>query len=776
MAYELTYTANFTNEQNQLVEVNIYELDPDVIPTSAENYQVTSLKISANSEDQDLYATIISKELQLGLWCESSQVLTWESFISYEYTKWKITVDIDSVNMFTGFLTPEESYGPLQDKPYEIILTATDGLGLLKGYELRKVNGDKFNALHYLKDYIAGALYKTGLDLDIKIYSCLFYNGNLDKGDGLQYDMFNQNKVNWRTFLKDSTTYENCYDSLKILLGGWCSIVQHEGKWQIMLLSERQYVPDKWYWVNYDYTGTYDTSGYVTSISSDVGKDEEMYAINENQVISSRVAYKQSKTIYYYESPQELIINSNLQNLGNFLSGLSGTYNRAYALYEWSRWQNALNVKTAYSGSGPDYINVEIDEFGNQTDRYFAVEGDLTTFKFIQNNNDDFYVDESDKITIGISMRMKLNGALGGEMLSSSGWTTTGWSGSFAGGFTHNIGNTSTLSNSVSATANNYYKVTLTITGRTNGAVDIGFGGGSVKDITHSGQYELKTSSTAGFSITPTSSFDGTIVISLKLITISSGYALRPILSVQRDGTDGTSVYDYYTLNTNGAWINDVAFYFTYLDPANDDVTQWKNVTIEAANFPVSGIVKLSLYAWNVDGGNIAEYKDIKVTYIPYVRGSYQELLGDYHLNAQTTNYPDKFEQEVKISDSPKRIIKGAMFADLSGTNYLIKTSWYRYPNSEVLNFKQAVNYGRYNQGYRRFYKIEGDFTALTNLSLHKQYRFVDLTPDRWFVILPSLEMNLITGNSQVVFVEVKKDSNDGTQTGTTDEFNYIFK
>ena len=70
--------------------------------------------------------------------------------------KW--TVKLPS-NMFTGFLTPEESSGPLQDKPYEVILRATDGLGLLKGYELRegKTRRDFTNApvKTYRKEKIA---------------------------------------------------------------------------------------------------------------------------------------------------------------------------------------------------------------------------------------------------------------------------------------------------------------------------------------------------------------------------------------------------------------------------------------------------------------------------------------------------------------------------------------------------------------------------------------------------------------------------------------------
>ena len=772
MAYNLKYTANFTNEQNQLVEVKLYQ---DGGTGTVENYAVTSLRISANSEEQELYSCIISKEIELGIWCEDSDSITWESFITSSFTEWKIIVTVDSINFFTGYLTPEESQGPLQDKPYEIILRGTDGLGLLKGYELKKTDGTNFNSTHFLKDYIAGALKKTGLDLDIKIYSCLLWNSNINKSTGLQYDMFNQNLLNWRTFLKDSTTFESCYDTLLILLNGWCSIEQVNGAWQIMLLSERQYVPDVWYWVKYNSLGSVVTSGYDSTIQTSVGKVHDIYPINETQIISSRIPYKQTKTIYNYSQPVELIINSSQQFLGGIISGLSGTYNTAYYLLYWSRWQNAIYSKSAYSGA-PDYINVELDEFGTQKDRYFALEGDLSTFKFIQNDNNDFWVDANDKFDISITMRMKLNVSLGSELLSSSGWSSTNWTGNWSSGFSHTTGNISALTNSLAATSGYYYKIAITVVSRSAGYFTVDFGGFKNENLFTTTTYEMKASSTGSLAIVPTSNFDGTIGISIKRITISSGLCLRPILSIQKDFSPGNSTFDYYTLNSSGEFINDGDEYFAFLNPATDDVTQWKTISLTDVKVPVSGVVKLNLYAWNVDAQNLAHYKDIKITYKPEVRGSYNEVIGDYHLNAQTTNFADKLDQEVKISDSPKRILKGAMFGRISGNDYLIVNSWRRYPNVETLNFKQAVNYGRYNQAYRRFYRIEGDFTGINNLSFHKQYYFTDLPYPRAFVLIPSLEMDLMTGNFKAVFVEVVKDENDGTQTGTTDEFSYIFK
>ena len=203
MAYYLTYTANFTNEQGQLIEVNIYQLDPDVIPTTTYSYKVTKCQVSTISDEQDSYATILSKELQLSLWTEETDAITWETFITSAYNEWKVEVISNGYTWFVGFITPDEGSAPFQDKPYEINITATDGIGLLKGYQLVDVNGDKFENFNLLIDYIAGALRKTELELPIRAYCGYFWNSMQDKGDALTYDLFNQAEIHARTLLKN---------------------------------------------------------------------------------------------------------------------------------------------------------------------------------------------------------------------------------------------------------------------------------------------------------------------------------------------------------------------------------------------------------------------------------------------------------------------------------------------------------------------------------------------------------------------------------------------
>ena len=123
---------------------------------------------------------------------------------------------------------------------------------------------------------------------------------------------------------------------------------------------------------------------------------------------------------------------------------------------------------------------------------------------------------------------------LGPELLTSSNWTPTGWTGNFAAGFTNDTSNTLTLSNTIAASVNSYYQITYTITGRSAGYVDISFGGQSKFQVTSSGAFGPKASTTGNLTITPNTFFDGTIVVSIKQINESS-----PLLSLTNSTNNG---------------------------------------------------------------------------------------------------------------------------------------------------------------------------------------------------------------------------------------------
>jgi len=112
-------------------------------------------------------------------------------------------------------------------------------------------------------------------------------------------------------------------------------------------------------------------------------------------------------------------------------------------------------------------------------------------------------------------------GALGVDLLSSSGWTSTGWTGSYAAGFTHTTGNTTALTNTLAATSATYYSISITITGRTAGTLTVGFGGVTSSALSASSDFSILSTGTGTLAITPTTGFDGTVKITIKAIGAS---------------------------------------------------------------------------------------------------------------------------------------------------------------------------------------------------------------------------------------------------------------
>ena len=109
-----------------------------------------------------------------------------------------------------------------------------------------------------------------------------------------------------------------------------------------------------------------------------------------------------------------------------------------------------------------------------------------------------------------------LESPLGAELLSGTGWTATDWTGDFATGFTHTTGNTTALTNTLAAVSGGVYQIAYTVTGRTAGTFTITFGGVALAAASATGAQSITATSTGTLSVAPQSTFDGTLVLSIK--------------------------------------------------------------------------------------------------------------------------------------------------------------------------------------------------------------------------------------------------------------------
>jgi hypothetical protein len=114
------------------------------------------------------------------------------------------------------------------------------------------------------------------------------------------------------------------------------------------------------------------------------------------------------------------------------------------------------------------------------------------------------------------------SGQLGAELLTT-GTGDASWTGtSFATGYTHVAGSTTTLTSTLAGVVNTFYQITYTVTGRTAGSFTIAFGGFTSAALTATGAVGPRATTTDSVVITPTSDFNGTIVLSIRVISASS--------------------------------------------------------------------------------------------------------------------------------------------------------------------------------------------------------------------------------------------------------------
>lgn len=685
MSYTPYYTANFTNELEQEVEITISKKDGDVV--TIENYEVSECVLNDSGEDQTKYSCIIARDLTLSLFADLGSGLTWETFITAEHDEWFVLVTIDSQKYFEGFITPDEGNALFQDKPYEVVIKATNGLALIKDVPLVKIDGSNFTGDNKLIDYIAAALYQTGLQLPIRSYINYFLVSMENRGNDLGRDMLQQTYLNYRSFQKDPLTFISCYDTLKFILDHFCTIEYWNGCWQITNIAEKQYLPGDWFYTDYAYDGSSPIGAQVTDNYAQVGKTQDIFPVNENQQVFSRFAVKSAKSSYNYNIWPELPLNNKFER-GTIIIPLGGPTTKAYTIDDWTYGgfssvsplpSLSATTDTAYRLSTFDAFNIE------KSREILLNKSDLVT-KFLQ--SEGVPVNAGDLLDVDVNF--KLNFDLGGDPT---------------------IGIMS-------------FYIIDSITG-------------------HKWSWENRQSVNINRWVDST--------VGGALLSLDLSYT-----------SEQTSVY--------------------------------KTLTATCPPLPVSGTMYV-VFVNSVDSSlpNTAYFSQFNLTYKPYVFGGYQQVKGDYWIRSQNKVFPDVIEDVIEMSDSRSRVFQGALIFKNESVDILTLPQWYRFgtlttvnPLSEARHFKELLNIGRFNNSYRRMYAVMGDFEGLNYapqnnpdskepLGFHKNYRFTDITPNRDFVLVPPMSMDLMTGVCNLSFVEVHKDSDDGTQSGDSATFNYSF-
>ena len=636
-----------------------------------------------NGNEEKYDPTIISAKAVFKLRARTFGVgtLNAESLYANAYDEWKVIAKIDDSVVFTGFVTMENEPYQLKDKPYNVVVTATDGLGLLKNVPLTMLNGNDFSGRNTLLSYIAGALAKTNLNINIKAYVNIYNTAHNNRFTQGSPDMLTQTRLHHRTFLNDEGNFIDCYSALELILGKWCVLYQYEGDWLISEVSEMmESIGPQRYFTEYSYTGVKITSVKDYEDVGLIGKVQKIQPINIDQYVSYQTPVKSVKTTFNYEVPRDLINNDKIRKLGALILPLTSPTKVAYQLVGWSKKVGDASNLTNYTGTYNSYIRVEKDALGTETDRYYVIEKDPVVNSgvgyLIRNDNSDFFVDAGDTLSISLTYRT---------------------------------------------------------------AVDVGGSG---------------------------------------LITIAGVYILQ-------SGKTGAARTDWYSLNQSGTWsINDLGN--SHFGDASTNTTEWQTITVDSKQIPVNGTCYIHLKtAWS---GSTTELhiKELNVNYTPYIKGARFDVKGDYWTTAQNVNIKDILEDEIKVSDASKRIIKGAYF-DTTG-EFLLNPTWYRIGYNEQKHFKELANLGRYRHQQFRNKRISGTFKGVTwspigtvtqrPLCFHRHFLFENEQVNsaaNYYMLTAPLDIDYLSCQWRGTLINSCVGPAYNVTQGDTHTFNYIF-
>lgn len=223
---------------------------------------------------------------------------------------------------------------------------------------------------------------------------------------------------------------------------------------------------------------------------------------------------------------------------------------------------------------------------------------------------------------------------------------------------------------------------------------------------------------------------------------------------------------DFWVYGSSNQWINTSVYgtnhatlyqYFAqpYTYTNRVDKIRWSSLSIEFPPVPESGELFVYLSAGYNQGGTgnpDAHYTNLRFDYVPYLNGSYSKYTGQKNTVSQSGTYSLSYQQPIYISDSPKKLFKGALLRK-DGTKYLLAKNFYDgqafpsgLPSFEYVHtFGFQLTYAVWQLYRRHMASIDSDFIGLklagpaTVPDVYKSFIFTNPNPhvnNKYFMLL----------------------------------------
>jgi len=629
-------------------DVQIVSGDPEVVPLQMGQNPLT---ISVVDNNKDKYTPIKSKQAKIEIKTEAGiDIMT---FTGSRDNRFYVEIyNGDSTFLFKGFLVTADLTQPFLPNRQTLVLTASDCLALLRDVPLTDSDGDTPVGKNRIIKYIAWALEKTGMNLFIKVVN------NLRHGSGpVTVALVNFSNPSSTIFFPASTE-DKFYPGQEIQVssagtnnGNTFVVVQNNGGLNIEVTPAPVHESGA---TNVTFIDTSSNGHFYTKVyldaktfESEIGECENCYQVLEK--ILGKDCF-----ITQYQGEWWIVRIDEFDENDIYVS-----------VFESDGTFDTNNGATSY--------NIEIGE----TEVFrFALADQLLEremapgyTKLIYNYNFPLEVPCNKDFSRGDV----IDDTLPEKTYALDCWTLREGVPGFYGTVDGTTATIHRIFNDIDYEEERY----VVLTARTS------FETSSINDATYIESEAIPVSEKDKISASVQFRCDSDIG--------TGGNGNARLFRIVLNGDDGSwwilgedSTGDGIPkwFNTS-AWTVNTAKGAVSVDFDVDD-TEWRTISWDAPAVPISGNIYLWLNQFNQlnssDDNREVWYSNLSFSYLPYINGSYQQYTGQYQKVTRTeTGYLSKKEDEVFISDSPKKLFKGAMFVLVDGAYVL--TTWF-YPHN----------------------------------------------------------------------------------------------
>lgn len=278
------------------------------------------LHIQTTDNDEDKFTTVLGKSAVITFL--SGDGVDFNTFAEGEDDRFFVHIyveDDQAREVFRGFLVLEDNAELFLPDSNEVILTATDNLGMLADVPLTDFDGVVPTNENAIMSYIAWALAKTGLRLPIFVAMNIREAAQValsadTTGEGhFHKSMF----LDAKTFEDDIGMLESAFDVLDKIFRYNTRCFQRSASWWIVRPDEFEQRDDL-YLFEFDHTGAFVANHGLVPLSKSIYKGDadgsnegDIFFSEEQTNVQAEQARKMVKLTYNLEFPLEIPCNVN---------------------------------------------------------------------------------------------------------------------------------------------------------------------------------------------------------------------------------------------------------------------------------------------------------------------------------------------------------------------------------------------------------------------------------------------------------------------------------